>query len=388
MLPALALILSAGTSVIELALLLSLLGYAVPLRRCHLLVPAPARWIVIAFAINLAGFIGSVAMSETTLNFLDNPLRQLLATSAIGLIALTQPRPMFFWVGLCGGALAAGALAIYQIIVLLLPRALGPHQAIIFGDIAIVMGMMGLAAIVPLARTRLALLPYAGCAAGIAASAMSGSRGGWLALLLVAVPLMAYRGRGLGSKLAPTVLAVFLTAALVAFVPRFGVGQRINDTLNEISQYDAGNSKTSAGIRLQLWKGAVLMLRAHPGFGVGQANFSDALNRLIEQGEVDPGARDFGHAHNEILNALATGGVIGGASLLFMYGAPLVFFWRVARRGGHTKPVALAGLMLVLGFILFGLTQVMFSHHLGAAFYALMVAVMAGLCLLRTEEQA
>ena len=381
-LPALALIFRAGTGSIELALLLALCCYAVPLWRQRLLVPVQARWIVIAFALNLAGLLCSMAINNTPLNFLDYPLRQLLATSAIGLIVLTRPRTRFFWIGLNLGALLACALALYQIIVLGLPRALGPHQAIVFGDIAMVMGMMALAALVPLARTRFALLPLAGCAAGITASALSGSRGGWLALVLVVVPMIAYGSRGFGRRLALTLLGLLMAAILGAFVPRLGVAQRIDDTVRELRQYDVGNSQTSAGARLQMWKGAVLMFQDHPLLGVGPANFSDGLNRLIERHEIDPSARDFGHAHNDMLNALATGGLLGGLSLLLMYGAPLLFFSRVARRGDANKPVALAGIMLVVGYLLFGLTQAMFSHHLGASFYALMVAVLAGLCLL------
>jgi O-antigen ligase len=127
------------------------------------------------------------------------------------------------------------------------------------------------------------------------------------------------------------------------------------------------------------------MVAEHPLMGVGRANFNQGLNELIARGEINASVHDFYHAHSEMLHALATEGVCGGLVLAGMYAAPMVFFIRNLRRDGVIQPFALAGLLVVLSFICFGATQVMFAHHVGSAFYALMVCILAGVCV---EHQA
>ena len=65
--------------------------------------------------------------------------------------------------------------------------------------------------------------------------------------------------------------------------------------------------------------------------------------------------------------------------------APLLFFVRMlncpqASRNGATAP-ALAGLLLVLSYFSFGLTEVIFWSVRSCMFYALMCVLLIGLCL-------
>lgn len=98
-------------------------------------------------------------------------------------------------------------------------------------------------------------------------------------------------------------------------------------------------------------------------------------------GELNADVGIYRHAHNEFLQALATEGVIGGTALMLMYLALLMFFLRAMRGNGQAQPFALAGVLLVLTFFYYGLTQVLFAHHVGSAFYALAVSMLAGICL-------
>ena len=52
------------------------------------------------------------------------------------------------------------------------------------------------------------------------------------------------------------------------------------------------------------------------------------------------------------------------------------------RRTLVVSEIALACILLVVSFIDFGLTQVLFSHHLGNAFYALGISMLAGACIM------
>jgi len=304
-----------------------------------------------------------------------------LVVTGIGLIVLTKPRATWFWYGLFVGTVGAAGLAVYQFFVVDMMRAEGFHMPIMFGDIAIAMGLLALASSDYFAKTRLAPMPYVAFFAGICASLLSGSRGGWVALFLAFIPLYSYGQRATRRRIVAMV-ALSLLLFIGACLTQLSIRQRFTDIWTDIHQYQLGQIGTSVGTRFEMWKAAGKMFLEHPIIGVGRANYHEALSPLIARGEVDPVIRDFYHAHNEFLHALATQGLLGGLTLLFLYAAPLVFFIRCFRKRDVAQPYALAGVLLVLSFIDFGLTQVMFAHHVGCAFYAATVSVLAGLCVM------
>lgn len=379
-LPALALTTSIGLGVVEAAILAAMLVYAEPLWSDRRALFGPARWIVFAFALNFALVIWSTLRFGSGISFLDNPSRQLLVISAIGLVPLLKPKLHWFWYGLFAGAIGAGGLAIYQRVGLNWERAGGFHHIIMFGDVAMAMGLMALAAIAHFRNTRLSLMPYCAFIAGLTASILSGTRGGWIVLILSVIPLWIFR-----KQMHRRVLAYIATlgAGIVVsayWIPFFGIAQRLAIASSDLRKFELGNSYSSIGARLEMWRAAWKMLLDHPLTGVGTANFNQAINDLITRGEINESVKPYYHAHSEMIHALATGGMLGGAALALVYGAPIIFFVRNLRCG-TAHPYALAGLLLVLSYVGFGATQVMFAHHAGSAFYALMVCVLAGICI-------
>jgi hypothetical protein len=179
-------------------------------------------------------------------------------------------------------------------------------------------------------------------------------------------------------------LALF---ALAYSIPATGVAHRIAEAVSDVSLYFAqGNATTSVGIRLELWKASWIMFSSHPILGVGRDQFFPTLQMLAQQGvlPVSP-ALEFSSSHNDILHFLATGGLLDLSFLLFMYGAPLRIFLAVLNhpegRSSSAAPVALAGVFLVMCFIGFGLTDVMFWLMIPKVFYGMMVCVLIGFCL-------
>jgi O-antigen ligase len=382
LLPALVLTTRRGIGLVEFAVLAGALYYARPMwaRRHELFGPAqPIGW---AFLLSFVVAAASLAWSGFEPRFFENPGKQLLAVTIVALVTLTRPKEVWFWPGVFIGAIGSAILASYQRFGLDIPRAEGFHMAIMFGDIAMALGLMALASIERFAGTRWALFPFAAFLSGAAASIMSGSRGGWIALLFSFVPLYSYGRPAMKRRI---VILVAVSATLFVggyFVPESNIKQRVAEAVTDISRYEThGSADSSVGARFEMWKGAWKMFSEHPVSGVGRANFHDALGRLIDRGKISPAVRDFHHAHNEMLNTLATEGLIGGLTLAFLYAAPIMFFMRCLRRDDASKPYALAGLLLVLSFIDFGLTQVLFAHHVGSGFYALTVCLLAGICV-------
>jgi ADP-heptose:LPS heptosyltransferase len=231
-------------------------------------------------------------------------------------------------------------------------------------------------------------LPALALLAGLVASALSGSRGGWVAMLLAAVPLARYGYQMHGKRM---LVALALAAALCVLayaVPGSGVAQRVAEAVSDVQGYLARNdATTSVGIRLELWKASWLMFMEHPWLGVGRDNFNQALHALAAQGLIQQSpALIYSSSHNDMLHCLATGGLLDFILLVAMYATPFQFFRKMlhaADRG--QRPLALAGVVLVLCFVGFGLTDAMFWLMAPKVFYVTMVCSLAGMCLFITR---
>jgi O-antigen ligase len=245
--------------------------------------------------------------------------------------------------------------------------------------------MMALCAVGEFRRTRLALLPLAALLCGLAGSVLSGSRGGWIGLLLATLALLHYGVAVHGKRLLVGVAIALGLCVLAYFVPATSIARRLADASTDLQQYaDGSNVNTHIGVRLELWKASWMMFLDHPWLGVGRDGFEAAIHALAAHGRLQQSlALNYISSHNDMLHMLATGGLLDGALLLALYGAPLQFFHRVVRQPGHPRrAVALAGITLVVCYIGFGLSDVMFWLMLPKVFYAMMVCALAGFCLL------
>jgi O-antigen ligase len=225
--------------------------------------------------------------------------------------------------------------------------------------------------------------------AGLAASVLTGTRGGWTALVLMAL-VLARHVVAIDSRRVRALLAggVALLAA-VWFAPALGVQQRFAEGVSDArTWYAGGNVWTNVGTRLELWKGAAMLIREHPLLGM---DFDACRARLAEyahMGRLDPMVLQLPHLHNDGLQVLATGGVVGFLFWAATLAAPLLFFLRTLRDGTRAPQfaVALGGAMVVLGYVGFGLTEVIFWSMKGSVFYALMVFLLMGFCLNAKEK--
>jgi ADP-heptose:LPS heptosyltransferase/O-antigen ligase len=329
--------------------------------------------------------LGRMILDHQGLNTLDGPSRMLLGLSAIGAVYFLRPKARPFWLGLCVGAIAAALIAIWQVEFQGMDRAVGPtHHAITFGDLAMAMGLMALCGLSEFRHTRYSFLPVLALLCGLIASILSASRGGWLALLLVLVPLVRF-GRDIYGKRLLVACGVTLGLfALAIAIPSTGVAHRIGLAVDEVQRWFALNdATTSVGIRLELWKAAWMMFSQHPLLGVGRDEFDTVLHAMASQGLLQQSpALTYSSAHNDVLHTLATGGLVDFVLLIAMYAAPLMLFARLLNAPDRgQRPLALAGVILVLSFVGFGLTDVMFWLMTPKIFYITMIGTLAALCL-------
>ncbi|WP_306392890.1 O-antigen ligase family protein [Telluria beijingensis] len=349
------------------------------------------RWVVAAFWFQFALAIVAVAVRpEAGLDYLDKPSRMLLGLSSMALVLLARPSPTALWWGVVAGSLAALPFVAWQRIVLQIERPGGFLNAITFGDLAMVLGLVALAAAIDYRHhTRKAVLAGVGALAGLAACMLTGTRGAWIALALAALLFLSYAQLLRSRKVRLLLAGSFTLVAAAFFVPATGMQERALQGVDDVQTWvDGGNVFTNVGTRLELWKGATILIEERPLFGLDRNTVRAEIRRLVEQGTLDPAILSLEHLHNDALQALATGGVFGLLSWIGILAAPFVFFARQMGRvsldrGGQATRFApaLAGMLVVLCYFSFGLTEVIFWSLKGSMFYALMVFLLMGFCL-------
>jgi O-antigen ligase len=185
----------------------------------------------------------------------------------------------------------------------------------------------------------------------------------------------------LPGKFARRVALTALLAMSAAYaVPQTGVQERVAQGVKDLREYYSGEfSYTSLGVRLELWKSGLILAGQHPFKPTSPEAVDRERAQLVAQGRVGAFTTEFDHFHNDALQAQVIGG-IGG----------FLFFLRILKRhsaAGHPPLApALAGLLLVVGYFSFGLTEVIFWSVRSSMFYGLMLFVLVGMCINAEQE--
>ena len=389
---ALALVIPSGYSVGPVLLLLT--SIVLLFKRFPLVLLPQDKWLLAALA-TYGLVVGVMSAVELGSRGFDRPLRFLLAVPVLLLILRFPPRLSWLWGGLALGALGAGGLALWMKLVDGVERAGGFLHVIQFGNLSMLMGVLCFAglgwAVVQRQRNVWVVFLLLGAVLGMLGSLMSCSRGGWVGLPVVGYVL--YRGYGRQLPIVVKVGAVVAMLTLVATVyllPQTGVQQRVEAAVSDISHYVTGvETDTSLGLRFEMWKGASHLIAERPLLGWGEAGYRDELRELGEQGVISPMAAEFGHAHNEFIDAFAKRGVVGLAVLLMLYLIPIrLFAPGLAHPDLNIRSLAVAGTLLPVAFIDFGVSQTFLAHNSGVMFYAFWLAVFWGSYSARRRAQA
>lgn len=145
--------------------------------------------------------------------------------------------------------------------------------------------------------------------------------------------------------------------------------KRIDRTIGNTTAYftEGGNKNSSIGIRFELWKVAIIAFQDKPIFGNTVPELMTIKANLIKKGEIHKTSAGFTHVHNDILQWLATRGLLGLIVFTAFFAWLVHLYWKGLSRE-VTKPYALAGLTLLSGILYCGLTD-SFLHTKLSIFY-------------------
>lgn len=303
----------------------------------------------------------------------DKPFRFIAAAIALIFMIRFPPKENYFWFGIAVAAISAGVIAFYERFYVHVSRANGHTNAIQFGNLAMLFGLLCLVgikwAIDRSAYRRIWLIGLLlGFVMGLLASLLSGSRGGWIGLPLILL-FISKQYWGLISRRAITgiMASALLIVISLYMVPSTGIQKRVESVFSDLREYKAGNPLTSVGTRVELWRGSLMIISDYPIWGLGRFGYEDKLIEMRDSGIINPDI--ISHSHNDILDAGVRRGLIGILSLIALYCVPLIIFKRHLNHS-ESDHLAMAGLVVVLAYIDFGLTQVFFAHNNGVMIYS------------------
>jgi O-antigen ligase len=297
-----------------------------------------------------------------------------------------------FWYGLAAGAMVSLMVALYDVAGHdSMLRARGINHPIIFGDLALLMGVMPMAGLSWFRQQSRwhVLIPFAALLAGLLASFLSQSRGGWVALPVLAIIFVwHYRAHVARWKIISGLVLLLIFVVTVYQVPQTGVRETIYTTIDHVGRYlesdvTSPDRATSIGSRFEMWRASWILFVEHPVFGVGWGRYQEQTQLLVNRGLINQMAADFPHPHNQFMSSLASGGITGFAGMLLLFIVLILIFWRgLVNSQGHDSDklsFALAGVILVVSFFVFNLSESFMERSRTVAFVVFYAAIlMAG----------
>jgi O-antigen ligase len=281
--------------------------------------------------------------------------------------------------GVFSGAVIAGIYAIYLKHILGQPRVFGGTSALVaaFGNISLILGFMSVALFQPLwhQQKRWGLVALIALAFGVFGSLASGTKGGWISL-----PLLCWIGVDLlehptyFKRFIVQISLIFMAILAWIFVP--SIQARVSDVIPGIYEYfnDGLIAEGSVGVRLALWHAATLIFIDNPWFGTGPGSFGVNKAILIDAGLIPASVSGSAGPHSQFFNSLFESGILGPFLVYSIYAS---FIWYCHSHLSENKALAITGIIMSVGFISFGLVEVIWDINNAGVFFTVMMALIA-----------
>lgn len=347
-------------------------------------------WLAVLFA--GMGCMWFLLSLDTGVARWDKGSKWLLGVPCLFFIAAYPPWPRAFMAGLPVGSMGMGVLAAWQTWHQELERATGFTNAIQWGNVALLLACMTLVCVAVYWRLRAWPWRLGMClaaAAGMMASLLSQSRGGWLALVLV-FPVLLLQVRQLrpgmfGRLLALSVGLVAVVVAAVIWTP--SLNERVSLAVTEVQGYLAtGDADTSLGNRLDQYRLVWEMIPQKPWLGWGAHGYVEEMHRRVASGEFASVQVHYPQIHNDLLDIWVKLGLLGVLLQLALFATVLHLFWPSCKRlqqwpedsGDWHDALALRamGCLIPVCYFMFGMSQPFFNHNSGIMVFVFYTSVL------------
>ncbi|NBH75397.1 O-antigen ligase family protein [Rodentibacter pneumotropicus] len=339
------------------------------------------KWLIYSYIFYFSVFVLSLFINEGRGRELDNPSRAILLIPALIFLLRMSLKLCSVVYAIPLGSLIAGLVALYDKFILHSAMAYSPRtMQIQGGDIAMSLGLFSI--VVGLyywqkSQKKISALCIFASFFGIVGSILSTARGGWIVLPIVLIVILLIYSRSLSKGFFLSLIGVFAVVAVgVTQMPNSPVMARLSLIQSDIAGYEKNNANTSLGLRFEMWKSAIQMIKEKPILGWGEQGATDKRKQDVKTKAVIGNIGRFTHAHNQYLDDLSKRGIVGFIAFL---GILLVPFYQFKRRlnstSSETKLIAALGVVHILSVMIYCLSQGFFAHNSGNIFYLFLTTV-------------
>jgi len=324
------------------------------------------------------GRLGEISSAE--LDYVDKQVRFLFFVPFLVLMKRTAVPEKLIWWGAVIAALCAGSYSIaMKIISPETLRVSAINNPITFGYFAVIAAFVSLNGLFFFIKRKkyLVFLPIAAFFMGLTGTILSGSRGAWLAIPVLAVISIFNFTRHYKSAhvFAGVLSGLVLAAAIGTYVGGSMVQNRLALVGGEVKKYFAARDDLkpgeSIGVRLEMYRLALAMIEKNPWLGVGPGRYHYSVIEDIESGKTNKIMDRFKYPHNDYLTVAACTGIPGlMIFLMTVYFLPLYILY-VSSGRDPSRPLFWAGVIIVAGYMVFALTNTTLFKNVRIYYYCL-----------------
>jgi len=336
---------------------------------------------------------------------LDHELRFLAFIVIYFLFHLTGLKHWTIWYGSAIAAILCGFFSIYYIFgayssgvasnlhtsmtLVEAHRVSCAYTSITFGQLSLAFGFMSLAGIRYFHKKHpaMTILPVIALVGGILTSFLSGTRGAILVIPFLALIFFIQLGsfKNPWKKRIALVLSVAVLSAGLFFMPGSTMDQRFRTGLIQAKAFFTGEGTGNYVVRLAMWSEAWKMFSAHPFCGVGKDGYNDIIEAKAAKNEIPKTIERFYSPHNNYLTNMAAYGITGLFMILAIFLFPLFIFIPAVRAADRESDMAFAGVILIVSFMLFAVTETIFYRNINISVYIILTAAILSLTAPRQQ---
>lgn len=196
---------------------------------------------------------------------------------------------------------------------------------------------------------------------------LGGSRGVWLALLSsIILFLIINRNTILKYKL--IYISFFIVIGLICSQFTTQINQRIDASRGEINLIENGNTNTSFGYRLEMWKAGFYILPQAPFFGVGNEHI-EYKQKLADEGLINSNVVPFYHYHNQYIDLLVKNGVVGFTLIMILFFYP-AYMYLLRKNKNYELPF-----LIFVIYAISALTETPLNRPITLIFYFVLIFI-------------
>ena len=283
-----------------------------------------------------------------------------------------------YLVGMFVAAFIMFGQAYYQTSILGWERAVGAYNPLILGDVSMLAAVIIICALMTISENWVHY--FLGCLAAclaLYASVLSGAKGAWILLPVIVVWYLWEKRKDLRPIHLILIVIISSLSVLGSYNIPF-VKSRVNTGIVEYQEYAHNDTKRSSiQIRMELWRDSLTIWKEQPIIGTGVGDYQRDVTQLVDDG-LSNTREVLGHAHNIYLDTLAISGLVGlSALLIFVLLIPFLTFRSFWKRE-HDQWIqfyALAGMVTIIAFAVFGLTESWLSRNAFVRTYLMSILV-------------